>query len=100
LYLKLREEPRLRVFQNRMLRRIFGSKRDEVMGQWKMLHNGVLHILYSSPDIIRQRIRWVEHKARNGGGQKLLEGFGGIARKKKTTWKIKAYMRGRDLNGL
>jgi hypothetical protein len=51
--LTLREQHRLRVFENRVLRRIFGPKRDEVMGEWRKLHNGELHILYS-PDITRQ----------------------------------------------
>jgi hypothetical protein len=50
--LTLREEYRLRVFENRVLRRIFGPKRDEVMGEWRKLHSGELHNLYSSPDII------------------------------------------------
>jgi hypothetical protein len=50
----LREEHRLRVFENRVLRRIFGHKRDEVMGEWRKLHNGELHNLYSSPNNIRQ----------------------------------------------
>jgi hypothetical protein len=61
--LTLREEHRLRVFENRVLRRIFGPKRDEVTGEWRKLHNEELHILYSSPNIIRQiksrRMRWV-----------------------------------------
>jgi hypothetical protein len=48
-----REEHRLRVFENRVLRRIFGSKRDEVTGDGRELHSGELHNLYSSPDIIR-----------------------------------------------
>jgi hypothetical protein len=65
--LSLREEHRLRVFVNRVLRRIFGTKRDEVMGECKKLHNGELHNLYSSPDIIRQiksmRMRWTGHVA-------------------------------------
>jgi sorting nexin-29 len=52
--LMLREEHRLRVFENRMLRRIFGSKRDEVTGEWRKLYNEELHNLYSSPDTIRQ----------------------------------------------
>jgi hypothetical protein len=52
--LTLKEEHRLRVFENRVLRRIFGPKRDEVMGEWRKLHNEELHNLYSSPDIIRQ----------------------------------------------
>jgi hypothetical protein len=49
-----REEHRLRVFENRVLRRIFGPKRDEVTGEWRKLHNEELHNMYSSPDIIRQ----------------------------------------------
>jgi hypothetical protein len=52
--LALREENRLRVFENRVLRRIFGAKRDEVTGEWRKLHSEELHILYSSPNIIRQ----------------------------------------------
>jgi hypothetical protein len=50
----LREEHRQRVFENRVLRRIFGPKRDEVAGEWRKLHIGELHNSYSSPDIIRQ----------------------------------------------
>jgi hypothetical protein len=49
----LREEHRLRVFENRVLRRIFGSKRNEVTGEWRKLHNEVLRDLYPSPSIIR-----------------------------------------------
>jgi hypothetical protein len=52
--LTLREEQRLKVFENRVLRRIFGPKRDEVTGDWRKLHSGELHNLYSSADIIRQ----------------------------------------------
>jgi hypothetical protein len=56
------EEHRLRVFENRMLKRICGPKRDEVTGEWRKLHNGELHNLYSTPDIIKQiksrRMRW------------------------------------------
>jgi hypothetical protein len=48
----VREEHRLRVFENRVLRRIFGPKRDEVTGGWRKLHNEELHNLYSSPGII------------------------------------------------
>jgi hypothetical protein len=59
-----------RVFENRVLRRIFGPKRDEVAGEWRRLHNGELHNLYSSPDIIRhvksRRMRWAGHVARMG----------------------------------
>jgi hypothetical protein len=52
--LTLREEHRLREFENTVLRRIFGPKRDEVTGEWRKLHNEELHILYSSANIIRQ----------------------------------------------
>jgi hypothetical protein len=51
--LALREEHRLRVFENRVLRRIFGPKRDEVAREWRKLHNEELHNFYSSPDIVR-----------------------------------------------
>jgi hypothetical protein len=51
--LTLREEHRLRVFKNKVLRRIFGPKRNEVIGGWKKLHNEELHNLYCSPSIIR-----------------------------------------------
>jgi hypothetical protein len=52
--LTLREVHGLRVFENRVLRRIFGPNRDEVRGEWRKLHSGELHNLYSSPDIVRQ----------------------------------------------
>jgi hypothetical protein len=52
-YLTLREEHRLRVFENRVLRRICGPKRDEVTGVWRKLYNEKLHKLYSSPSIMR-----------------------------------------------
>jgi hypothetical protein len=70
-----REEHRLRVFENRVLRGIFGPKGDEVTGEWRKLHNGDLHNLYSSPDIIRQiksrRMRWAGYVARKGVGRKV-----------------------------
>jgi hypothetical protein len=73
--LTLKEEHRLRVFENRVLRRIFGPKRDEVTGEWRKLHSEELHILYSSPNIIRQiksrRMRWAEHVARMGEERNL-----------------------------
>jgi hypothetical protein len=60
----------LRVFENRVLRRIFGQKRDEVIGGWRKVHNEELHNLYSSPNIIRiiksKRMRWARHVARMG----------------------------------
>ncbi|KAJ4439145.1 hypothetical protein ANN_15102 [Periplaneta americana] len=68
--LTLREEHRLRVFENKVLRKIFGAKQDEVTGEWRKLHNAELHALYSSPDIIRniksRRLRWSGHVARMG----------------------------------
>jgi hypothetical protein len=68
--LALREKLRLRVFENRVLRKIFGLKRDEVTGEWRKLHNKELHYLYSSPSIIRiiklRRMRWMGHVARMG----------------------------------
>jgi hypothetical protein len=73
--LTLREEHRLRVFENRILRRIFGPKRDEVTGEWRKLHNEELHNLNPSPDIIRQikskRMRWAGHVARMGDERKV-----------------------------
>jgi hypothetical protein len=58
------------VFENRVLRRIFGPKRDEVTGDWRKLHNEELHNLYSSPNIIRmiksKRMRWAGHVTRMG----------------------------------
>jgi hypothetical protein len=63
----LRKKHRLRVFENRVLRRIFEPKRDEVTGEWRKLHNGELRDLYSSPSIIRifkpRRMRWASHVA-------------------------------------
>jgi hypothetical protein len=68
--LTLREEHRLRVFENRVLRRIFEPKRDEVTGEWRKLHNEEFHDLYSSPSIIRiikaKRMRWAGHVTRMG----------------------------------
>jgi hypothetical protein len=73
--LTLKEQHRLRVLENRVLRRIFGPKQDEVTGERRKLHNGELHNLYSSPDIIRQnksrRMRWAGHVARTGDGGKV-----------------------------
>jgi hypothetical protein len=83
---------RLRVFENRVLRRIFGLKSDDVMEEWRRLHNEELHILYSSPNIIRQiksrRMMWVGHVACMG--EESVQGFGGKVRRKETTWKNEA----------
>jgi hypothetical protein len=66
---------RLRVFGNRVLRGIFGPKREEVTGEWSKLYNGERHNLYLSPDVIRQvksrRMRWAGHVARVGEGRNV-----------------------------
>jgi hypothetical protein len=68
----IKGEHRLRVFENRVLRRIFGPKRDEVTGEWRKFYeyNEELHDLYSSPSIIRiiksRRMKWVRDVARMG----------------------------------
>jgi hypothetical protein len=71
--LTLRKERRLRVFENRVLRRILGPKRDEVTGEWRKLYNEELNGLYSLPNIVRviksRRIRWAAHVARMGEGR-------------------------------
>jgi len=68
--LTLREERRLRVLQNRVLRRIFGPKMDKVTGEWRKLHNEEPNDLYSSPNIVRMiksiRMRWAGHVAHMG----------------------------------
>jgi hypothetical protein len=80
------------VFENRVLRRIFGTKRDEVMGEWRKLHNEELYNLYSSPNIMKQiksrRMRWAGHVARMG--EECVQGFDGKARRKDSTWTTKA----------
>jgi hypothetical protein len=75
LFLILSEEYRLSVFENSVLRRIFGPMRGEVTRKWRKLHKVELHNLYSSPEIIRQikskRIRWAGHVARMGEGRNM-----------------------------
>jgi hypothetical protein len=86
--LTLREEHRLRVFENRVLKRIFGQKRDEMTGGWKKLHNEELRDLYSSPGIIKmmksRKMRRARHVARmkERGRMKVIDGK---ARVKETT---------------
>jgi hypothetical protein len=66
----LREEHKLRVFENRALRRVFGPKREEATGDWRKLHDEKLNDLYSLPNIVQvvksRRMRWVVHVARVG----------------------------------
>jgi hypothetical protein len=75
--LTLKEKHSLRVFENRVLRRIFGPKRDEVTGERRELHNEELRDLYSSPSIIRiiksRRTRSAGHVARMGRGETLID---------------------------
>jgi hypothetical protein len=86
--LTLREERRLRVFENRVLRGIFGSRRDEVTGEWRKLHNEELNDLYSSLSTVRMiktRMRWAGHVACMGE-KRCIQGFGGETRGKEATW--------------
>ena len=79
--LTLREERRLRVFENRVLRRVFGPKRDEVTGEWRKLHNEELSHRYSLPNIVRvvnsRRMRWAGACGAYGGGESGAQGSGG-----------------------
>ena len=74
--LTLREEHRLRVFENRVLRRIFGPRRDVVTGECRKLHNEELNDLYYSPNIVQviksRTVRWVRHVARMGGDKRCI----------------------------
>jgi hypothetical protein len=77
----LREEIRLRVCENRVLRRIFGPKGNYITGEWRKLHNEELNDLYSSPNIVRvikpRRMRRAVHVARMVGEERRKQGFGG-----------------------
>jgi hypothetical protein len=76
----LRDEPRLRVFEKRVLSRIFGPKRDEVTGEWRKLHNEEIFHLYSSPNIVRviksRRMGWGT-RSMHGRQVRCIQGFGG-----------------------
>ena len=69
------------MFENRVLRRAFAPKRDEVTGEWKKIHNEELSDLYSLPNIVRviksRRMRWAEHLAGMGLEERPIQGFGG-----------------------
>jgi hypothetical protein len=90
----LREERRLRVFENRVLRGMFGAKRDEVTGEWRKLHNEELYDLYCSPNIIRviksRRMRWAGHIAIMGERKGVYMVLVGKSEGKETTWKTQA----------
>ena len=77
--LTMREEHILRLFESRVLRRIFGCKKDKVTGEWRKLHNEELNDLYCSPNIVRviksRRMRWAGHVALMG--ESSIQGFGG-----------------------
>ena len=92
--LTLREGCRLRVFENRVLRGVFGVEREEVTWQWRKLHNEELNDLYCSPNIVLvikwRRTRWVGHVARMGGRGEVIQGFGGETSRKETTWKTES----------
>ena len=86
--LTLREERKLRVFENMVLRRIFGPRRGEVMGEWRRLHNEELNGLYSSPNIVWvikwRRMRWAGHVARMGEERGCIGSWWGNRREKNT----------------
>jgi hypothetical protein len=78
----LKEECRLRVFENKVLRRIFGPKRDEVTGEWRRLHNEELYALYSSPDIFFsgyhvKKAEMGRTCGTYGGEERCIQGFSG-----------------------
>jgi hypothetical protein len=92
--LTLREKRRLRAFENRVLRRIFGPKRDEVTGEWRKLHNEKLNDLYSSSTIVRvikqRKMRWAGHVARMGERRGVYRVLVGKTLRKETTRKTQS----------
>ena len=93
----MREGRRLRVFENRVLRRVFGPKRDEVTGEWRKLHNEELSDMHSLPNILRvvksRRMRWARNVVRMGEGRGVHRVLVGKPERKKSlgrprhTWK-------------
>jgi hypothetical protein len=85
--LTLREERRLKVFENSVMRKVFGPKRDEVTGEWRKLHNEELSDPYSLPNIVRvvksRRMRWAENVARMGEGRGVHRVLVGISEGKR-----------------
>jgi hypothetical protein len=90
----LKEERRLRVFENRVRRRIFGSKRDEVMGEWRKLHNEELNNLYFLPNVVRviksRRMSCEGHVARMGEGRGVYRVLVGKPEGKETAGETQA----------
>jgi len=84
--LTLREETKLRVFENMLLRRIFGPRRDEVTGEWRRMHNEELNDLYCSPNILwvikSRRMRWAGHVARMGEERECIGSWWGNRRER------------------
>jgi len=89
--LTLREERKLRVFENMVLRRIFGRRRDEVTGEWRRLHNEELNDLYSSPNIVRviksRRMRWAGLVARMGEERGVYRVLVGKPERRRPLWR-------------
>jgi hypothetical protein len=89
----MREECRLRVFENRVLRRIFGPKRNEVTREWRRIHNDELYVLYSSPNIIRVGFWWgnlrERHYSKDQGvnGRIILKCF--LEKWARETWTVR-----------
>jgi hypothetical protein len=88
------EERGPRVFENRVLTRIFGSKRDEVAGEWRRLHNKELYALYSSANIVQaiksRRLRWAGHVVRMGESESTYRVLMGKPQERETTGKSQA----------
>ena len=88
--LTLREEMKLRVFENRVLRRIFVPRSDEVTGEWRRLHNEELNDLYSSPNVVRviksRRTRWAGYVARMGEERGCIGSWWGN-RRERAQWR-------------